>query len=61
VVKCLVEGGTYGDCFCQMYHSLCLTYGDERPYQVSLYGMLFLFLLATCLKRQLNSIRVDTE
>jgi len=42
VVKCLVEGGTYEDCFCQMYHSLCLTYGDERPYQVSLYGMLFL-------------------
>jgi hypothetical protein len=32
VVKCLVEGGTYGACFCQMYHSLCLTYGDERPY-----------------------------
>jgi len=33
VVKCIVEGGTYGACFCQMYHSLCLAYGDERPYQ----------------------------
>ena len=32
--KCIVEGGTYGSCFCQLYHSLCQTYGDDRPYAV---------------------------
>lgn len=32
--ECIVEGGTYGSCFCQLYHSLCQTYGDERPYAV---------------------------
>ena len=33
--KCIADGGTYGSCYCQVYHSLCQRYGDERQYNVS--------------------------
>ena len=33
--KCIADGGSSGSCYCQLYHSLCQTYGNERPYNVS--------------------------
>jgi hypothetical protein len=33
--KCIADGGTHGSCYCQVYHSLCQIYGDERQYNVS--------------------------
>ena len=33
--ECIVDGGSSGSCYCQLYQSLCDTYGDERPYNVS--------------------------
>ena len=36
VAKCVVDGhGTYGSCYCQMYHTLCDLFGDVRKYNVS--------------------------
>ena len=35
VARCVVDGGTYGSCYCQMYHSLCKAFGDARTYNVS--------------------------
>lgn len=35
MAKCLVDGGSYGPCSCQMYHSLCDVFGDVRKYDVS--------------------------
>ena len=33
--KCIADGGSSGSCYCQLNHSLCQTYGNERPYNVS--------------------------
>ena len=35
LAKCVVDGGTYGSCYCQVYHSLCELFGDVRMYHVS--------------------------
>lgn len=35
IAKCSIEGGTYGACYCQLYHDACLINGDERPFNVS--------------------------
>lgn len=35
IAQCAVEGGTYGACYCQLYHDACEQYGDERPFDVS--------------------------
>jgi hypothetical protein len=32
--KCIVEGGTYGECSCQFYQNVCDLYGDRQKYQV---------------------------
>ena len=34
-VKCIVDGGTYGSCYCQVYQTLCEEFGDVRKYHVS--------------------------
>ncbi len=33
--KCIVEGGTYGTCYCQQYQTVCDIYGDRQKYEVS--------------------------
>jgi len=33
--KCIVEGGTYGECSCQFYQNVCDLYGDRQKYAVS--------------------------
>jgi hypothetical protein len=33
--KCIVEGGSYGECFCQFYQIVCDLYGDRQKYEVS--------------------------
>jgi hypothetical protein len=35
IAKCSIEGGTYGACYCQLYHDACLKNGNERPFDVS--------------------------
>lgn len=35
LAKCIVDGGTYGSCYCQMYHTICEQFGDKRQYNVS--------------------------
>ena len=35
LAKCLADGGSYGPCYCQGYHSLCDVFGDVRKYHVS--------------------------
>lgn len=36
LAKCFDDGGAYGSCYCQAYHSACEKYGDQRLYEVSL-------------------------
>ncbi len=35
VAKCFVNGGSYGSCYCQLFHTLCEEFGDIRKYDVS--------------------------
>lgn len=35
LAKCIVDGGTYGSCYCQMYHTMCEQFGNKRQYNVS--------------------------
>lgn len=36
LAKCFDDGGAYGSCYCQAYHTACEKYGDQRLYEVSL-------------------------
>ncbi len=33
--KCIVDGGSYGECFCQFYQIVCDLYGGRQKYEVS--------------------------
>lgn len=35
ISKCIANGGTYGSCLCQLFHSFCKAFGDTRAYSVS--------------------------
>lgn len=33
--ECIVNGGTYATCYCEMYQTVCDIYGDRQKYEVS--------------------------
>jgi len=33
--ECIVNGGTYGTCYCKFYETVCDIYGDRHQYEVS--------------------------
>lgn len=35
--ECIVNGGTYGTCYCKFYETVCEIYGDRNKYEVSSY------------------------
>ena len=54
--KCIVDGGTFGSCWCQGYKTHCEKFGDERIYVVRLLHCLCYFYLV---KDQTNHLVVS--